>query len=163
MKVNLDKYCSDLYDTDIVVADIGSMNINGSYRELVPERWTYLGVDREAGRGVDVVMTGEYNIPMEDNSVDLVVSGQCLEHVNNPFKLVTEAARILKPGGLMLLVAPFIFIEHGYPVDCFRFLPDGMKAIMVEAGIEPIHAYRNLAHKRRHLQQEDCWGIGIKP
>lgn len=152
MKVNLDKYAKGL------VADIGSMSKNGAktYRDFM-KRYSgieYIGIDIESGPNVDIVMTGPYTIPLDDNSVDTVISGQCLEHVNNPFKLVLESARILKQGGYMLLTAPFQWREHKYPIDTFRYLPDGMRALMEEAGMTVIKTY---------LNQNDCWGIARKP
>jgi SAM-dependent methyltransferase len=168
MKLNLNKYCSEFFDEEIVVADIGSRNKQGrgnSYKDKMPTIWKYLGLDLNPGRNVDVIMPGEYEIPLETESVDLVISGQCLEHVNNPFKLVTEAARILKPGGLMILVAPFIFVEHKHPVDTFRYLPDGMRSLFKEAGLETLDAYTTPSeiHRITKLPQEDCWGIAKKP
>ena len=146
MKINLEKYGKGL------VADIGSMSKNGAktYRDFCKQ---YIGIDIEAGPNVDLVMTGPYTIPLADNSVDTVISGQCLEHVNNPFKLVAESARILKPEGHMLLTAPFQWREHRYPLDTFRYLPDGMRALMEEAGMTVIHTY---------LNQNDAWGIGVR-
>lgn len=147
MKANLSKYGKGL------VADIGSMSRKrdeNTYREFAPN---YIGIDIEPGLNVDLVMTGPYSIPLADESVDTVISGQCLEHVNNPFKLVLECARILKQGGHMLLTAPFQWREHKYPIDTFRYLPDGMRALMEEAGITVIKTY---------LIKDDCWGIGIK-
>jgi ubiquinone/menaquinone biosynthesis C-methylase UbiE len=147
MQANLSKYGKGL------VADIGSMSKHGakSYRDFCTQ---YIGIDIEKGPNVDLVMTGPYTIPMADQSVDTVISGQCLEHVNNPFKLVLESARILKQGGYMLLTAPFQWREHRYPVDTFRYLPDGMRALMEEAGMTVIKTY---------LNQNDCWGIARKP
>ena len=146
MKANLSKYGKGL------VADIGSMSKNGAktYRDFCTQ---YIGIDIEKGQNVDIVMIGPYTIPLADNSVDTVISGQCLEHVNNPFKLVAEAARILKPEGHMLITAPFQWREHKYPVDTFRYLPDGMRALMEEAGMTVIKTY---------LIKDDCWGIGIR-
>lgn len=33
-------------------------------------------------------------------------------------------ARILEPGGTMLVVAPSAGIVHRYPFDCWRYYPD---------------------------------------
>lgn len=145
MKINLAKYGKGL------VADIGSMaqkNDDKTYRDFADH---YIGIDIEPGLNVDLVMTGPYSIPLADESVDTVISGQCLEHVNNPFKLVAEGARILKKGGHLLLTAPFQWREHKYPIDTFRYLPDGMRELMEEAGITVIKTY---------LIKDDCWGIG---
>ena len=67
--------------TDAVkVVDLGAMDVNGSYRQLVPPTAEYVGVDIEAGPGVDIVLTDVYHLPFEDGSVDIVLAGQMLEH-----------------------------------------------------------------------------------
>jgi hypothetical protein len=37
--------------------------------------------------------------------------------------------RVLKPGGLIFLIAPSRGPEHRYPQDCWRFYPDGYRAL----------------------------------
>jgi ArsR family transcriptional regulator len=62
---------------------------------------------RLAGSGVDnaQVRLGDiYNLPVEDNSADAVVLHQVLHFLEDPAKAVTEAARILKPSGRLLIV-----------------------------------------------------------
>jgi len=159
MNANLSRYASALKEGDATVLDVGSFNVNGSYRDLMAPQWKYVGVDMRAGPNVDLVMPSEFDIPLGDDSVDLVISGQCLEHCRNPFRLVAEAARILRPGGLMILAAPFVFFEHKEPIDCFRFLPDGMTALFAQAGMETLRTYL-LPAEADHV---DCWGIGRKP
>jgi SAM-dependent methyltransferase len=154
MKRNLDKYLN--LEDSLKIADLGSYNVNGCYRTLMPENYSYVGIDREAGPNVDVVMTAEYKIPLEDDSFDVLISGQCFEHVRNPFRLMTEAARIVKPKGKVMLTAPFRFAEHRYPIDCWRFLSDGWRAIFEECNITMIHTEYIEAHK----SNVDCWAIG---
>ena len=71
-----------------------------------------------------------YNIlslPFPDNSFDLVVSDQVLEHVEgDPFLAVEECRRVLKPGGIVIHTAPLLIQIHGYPSDFWRFTPDGL-------------------------------------
>lgn len=45
-------------------------------------------------------------IPLDDASVDVVESLDVLEHVPHPHVYIAELRRILKPGGLILLVTP---------------------------------------------------------
>lgn len=46
------------------------------------------------------------NIPLEDHSVDVVVSFETLEHHDKHQEMMLEVKRVLKPGGLMLLSTP---------------------------------------------------------
>lgn len=127
------------HESGKTVVDIGAQDINGSYRPLFPD-CIYIGIDAAAGNGVDRLMVSEFNTGMDPDFVDLVISGQCLEHCTNPFRLVAEMYRICKPGGKCLIIAPFIFKEHRYPVDCWRFLPDGMDCLFADAGFKKIES-----------------------
>lgn len=160
MKKNLDKYCSEFYTNFIQVLDLGSYDVNGTFKPLMPNEWNYVGVDIGEGPNVDVVMSDEYTIPLESDSIDLLISGSCFEHVRNPFRLMLEATRILRSGGLAIVMVPFHIVVHRYPIDCWRFLPDGMEALFDESRLETIEAYRikdNINHRQIH-----CWGIGRK-
>jgi len=140
-----------------IVLDYGSMEHAagpGTYRPLIPENWAYIGCDVAPGPNVDRVMPGEYDTGLDADGIDIVISGQCLEHVRNPFRAVAEMARVLKPGGMMLLVAPFAWEVHRFPIDCWRFCPDGMEALMREAGIFPTLAA---------VSERDCYAMGVKP
>lgn len=117
------------------VVDIGSYDVNGSYRSLFDQpQWRYVGVDLEAGPGVDVVLRSPYRLPMASGSVDLVISGQAFEHVEFFWVTWLEMVRVLKPGGMIFLIAPSRGPEHRYPQDCWRFYPDGYRALAKYGG-----------------------------
>ncbi|MBA3928358.1 MAG: methyltransferase type 11 [Xanthomonas sp.] len=112
------------------VLDIGSYDVNGSYRTLFADsKWSYVGVDLETGPGVDLVLKSPYQLPLASGSVDVVISGQAFEHVEYFWLSWLEMLRILKPGGLVFLIAPSRGPEHRYPQDCWRFYPDGYRAL----------------------------------
>lgn len=161
MKEVLHKYLS-LDRGGLVVADIGSFDVNGTYRDLIPTKNQYIGVDLNEGPNVDKIMLSEFEIPINDNSVDAVLCGQVLEHCRNPFKLTMDMARILKPRGWLFLVAPFRHCPHYYPIDCFRYLPQGMEALIMESGLNHMESY--FSKKKKDIKSNhDCWGIGQKP
>jgi SAM-dependent methyltransferase len=118
-----------------ILADIGSMDVNGTYRHLFPG-WRYIGVDMEPGPGVDIVARKPYRYPLASESVDLVICGQAFEHMEYFWLGWLEICRIVKRGGLIFLLAPSRGPEHRYPVDCWRFYPDGFKALATWAGVE---------------------------
>jgi SAM-dependent methyltransferase len=140
----------------LTVVDYGSMEHSagpGTYRPLMPQNWRYIGVDLAAGPNVDLPMVGEYETGLADGCIDIVISGQCLEHVKNPFLAVAEMARILKAGGLMVLIAPFSWEIHRYPLDCWRFCPDGMEQLMEDAGVRALVT---------DISERDCYALGVK-
>lgn len=117
-------------DRALDALDIGSYDVNGSYRTLFDSpKWRYTGVDLEKGPGVDVVLTSPYRFPFASRSKDVIVSGQAFEHVEYFWMSWLEMIRVLKPGGLIFLIAPSRGPEHRYPQDCWRFYPDGYRAL----------------------------------
>ena len=46
------------------------------------------------------------SIPMEENSVDIIICNHILEHVESDHKALTEMYRIMRPGGLGIMLAP---------------------------------------------------------
>jgi SAM-dependent methyltransferase len=166
MAANVKKYLCVLPDQALVV-DIGSMDLNGSYRPLIEPRWKYCGVDMTAGPNVDLVMHSEFNTGLPTSSADAVLCGQCLEHCRNPLRLMTEIARIAKPGAILLIVAPFIWAEHRHPLDCWRFLPDGMRVLLEQVEAECLETYivrddKQGSQTDYQINGADCWGIGKK-
>lgn len=117
--------------TPLRILDVGSYDVNGSYRQLFDgqQGWSYTGVDLSAGPGVDVVLEDPYRLPFESASFDLIVSGQAFEHVEFFWLTWMEMLRVLKPGGRIFLIAPSRGPEHRYPQDCWRFYPDGYRAL----------------------------------
>ncbi len=144
------------------ILDVGSANISntGCYRTLLPEGYHYTGLDLGPGENVDVVIEDPYNYPFEDSTFDAVMCGQVLEHCKNPFKLIKECARVLKPGGVFLGAAPFIWEQHRVPVDCWRILPDGWEALFDHAGLITVKTSLVTANEQGWT---DCWGIAKKP
>lgn len=112
------------------VLDIGGANVNGSYRDII-EGFTfeYLAADIQDGHGVDVHMLDPYKIPLENESVDIIISGQAFEHVQFFWLLFEEMSRVLKKDGFIFLIAPSSGVIHRHPVDCYRFYPDSYHAI----------------------------------
>lgn len=79
----------------------------------------YIGLDVYEGSSVDVVYDGDA-IPLEDRSVDLVHSVSVFEHVEMLDTSLQEIARVLKPGGTLIGIVPFMNHVHGVPYDYHR-------------------------------------------
>lgn len=110
------------------VLEVGSLDVNGSYRNLEAFAGAvWLGVDEVGGEGVDVV--GRFWRLAEERDWsgmwDLVLSGQALEHDPEPWTTVPAMAACTRPGGHVLLVAPFTYPFH-HPPDYWRFTDQGL-------------------------------------
>jgi SAM-dependent methyltransferase len=111
------------------IVDVGSMDVNGSYRSIFNcPQWQYIGLDVSNGKNVDIVLKKPYHFPLASHSTDVVISGQSFEHIDFFWITWMEMIRIVRPGGLIILAVPQNLLEHRYPVDCWRFFPDSMKA-----------------------------------
>ena len=114
----------------VSVLDVGGSDYNGSYREVFADpRYAYTAADITDGPGVHLVIQDPYRLPLDDRSVDIVISGQMLEHCEFFWLAFGEMVRVLRPGGFIFLIAPSSGPEHRYPVDCYRFYPDAYRAL----------------------------------
>ncbi|MBD3207962.1 MAG: methyltransferase domain-containing protein [Candidatus Nealsonbacteria bacterium] len=71
-----------------------------------------------------------YNLPFQDKEFEIVVCTGLLEHVKEPYKLIQEIKRVLKPGGKIILSASFVFSLHNVPGHYFYFTPYGIKYLL---------------------------------
>lgn len=143
MQVFRDRYLNSLVGRPLSIYDLGASDINGSYKPIFQESgWEYKGLDMEAGKNVDITLKNPYSWrEIQSSSVDVLVSGQALEHMDYFWIAMLEIRRILKPGGLCCLIAPSSGYEHKYPVDCYRFFTDGFKALAHFASMEEIESW----------------------
>jgi len=115
---------------DMVVAEAGD-RVSGLVLEngcgvgmymhhLIPFGGRVMGLDfdldrvKESGQvGLIVFQAAGENVPFPDDSVDLILSNEVIEHVQDDHDAVSEMIRILKPGGRLVLFCP----KRGYPFE----------------------------------------------
>jgi len=147
--------------TTLNILDLGSLDVVGNYtyREIFncPD-WSYTGVDMAAGKNVDIVLKNPYSWKeLKSNSVDVFVSGQAFEHVEYIWILMLEVSRVLKPGGICCIIAPAGGFEHRYPVDCWRFYPDGMNALAKFSRLTTVESYTQWEPEGYYKDNSDVW------
>lgn len=75
------------------------------------------------------------NLPNDfKNKFGVVLLLETLEHMPNPFCAFKNIFRMLKPGGYLLCSTVSCYPIHRHPIDCWRFLPDGLEILMAQAG-----------------------------
>lgn len=97
-------------------------------------------VEIEPGPQIDIVASVT-DLPFADNSVDLVVTQEVLEHVPLPLKAMEEIRRVLKPGGIAFVQLPFIIGDHPCPNDYWRFTREGIVELARQAGFTRIERH----------------------
>ncbi len=60
-------------------------------------------------------------LPFRDKAFDMIVCAEVLEHAPAPRPILQEAYRVLRPGGVLLITAPFLFPIHADPHDYARY------------------------------------------
>lgn len=119
---------------ELKILDIGSFDKDGNYNYgliLNEKKWTYHGLDLKQGNNIDIVVENAYDWEdeIEDETYDLVISGQAFEHIEFFWLTLEQVKRVLKPGGLFFLIVPSTGPVHKNPYDCYRFNENAMKAM----------------------------------
>ena len=121
------------------------------FRGLLSLQASYFGLDTVDAKehfGYEMPDTLYYagNIwPVTDESYDVVVCTETLEHVVDPSTFVGEMHRCLRPGGRLLLTVPFAARWHFIPYDYWRFTPSGLS---VSPGTERFYEGRSLRPRK---------------
>lgn len=97
------------------ILEIGSRNINGEIRDLFPDAGSYVGVDKEAGEGVDVVLDAHDLVRhFKPHTVDIILCLETLEHDDDYWRTLTEVRLVMKSTGVFVVTVP----DLGVPVHC---------------------------------------------
>lgn len=92
-------------------------------------------------------------LPLASATFDAAVNIVTLEHVRRPQQVLDELARVLKPGGRLLVVAPMEWEVHQAPHDYFRYTRHGLEHLLKTAGftvrrLDPVGGYFWLMGRR---------------
>ena len=125
-------YAKKYINGDVLDYGAGS----AKYRDIIELcSATYIAFDVISGSAIDVV--GDVlNPPFADASFDTIISTQVLEHVERPWIMVAQIARILRTDGVCVATAPFMLPYHADPHDFFRYTKEGLQSLFINEGFD---------------------------
>lgn len=97
------KYCGHL---EYVAQDFAQYDGQGDRSGLQTGAWDQTGLD---------IVGDIAAVPEPDGSFDAVLCVEVFEHIPHPVEALREFARLLKPGGRLILTAPFCSMTHFAP------------------------------------------------
>lgn len=120
-----------------VVLDIGGKKSDkrGLFRPPLNQvdSWLYLNIDSTTSPNI---VASADQIPLPDECIDTFVLCEVLEHLAEPEKCLSEASRILKPGGEGIITIPFLYPIHADPWDFQRWTDVRIKRELTRVGLE---------------------------
>ena len=75
-------------------------------------------------------------LPFDDGRFDTVILSDVLEHIPTPEALCREIARILAPGGKLIMNVPFYYWLHEEPHDYYRYTQHALRRFVDLAGLQ---------------------------
>ncbi len=122
-----------------LVIDVGCGQ--SPYRALLSGFSRYVGLDApgypDSASRPDV--SGDAcALPFRDTVADAVLCTEVIEHNRDPVVMLTELYRVLKPGGALLLSAPFTWHLHDEPHDYWRFTEYGLRVLCEHTGFHVV-------------------------
>lgn len=128
-------------DGDVLVIGAGKE----PYRDRLPRSQSVVNTDIEEGPHVDMVADA-HDLPFDPEQFDTVVAIEVFEHLHDPRRAAAEMARVLRPGGQVLLTIPFMFRVHGDPFDFQRLTANGLEQLFQGAFNCRIRPFGNRLH-----------------
>lgn len=94
------------------------------------------------------------DIPVPDESFDVVICSEVLEHVPEPIKVIREFSRILRPSGRLLLTAPLGCGLHQKPYIFYSgYTPFWYERFLTMLGFENLKILPNCGFFKHYAQE----------
>lgn len=139
------------------IIDLGGIK-NADYHTFLGEKSSITVVNSDKNTNPDVLHNLENAlVSIADNCYDGALMINLLEHIYNYNIPISESNRILKRGGKLIAVIPFVYYIHSSPNDYFRYSKQSIEKILEdndfseiqieEIGYGAFSAAYNLIHR----------------
>jgi SAM-dependent methyltransferase len=98
------------------------------------ERLVSIDIEDRSGT-LDQAADIQHMPEIDSAAYDFVFCSQVLEHVQRPWEAIGELARVLRPGGCLVLSTPHLSWIHEAPHDYYRYTRYGLQSLCEEAGL----------------------------
>lgn len=119
------------------VVDLGG-DARSEYHKLLKGDFSITTANLGGDAKPDVVLDLEKPLPFGEGSYNAALLINVLEHIFEYRQLIEESARILKPGGKIVIVVPFMFPYHPSPKDFHRYSGEALEKALSLAGFMDI-------------------------
>jgi SAM-dependent methyltransferase len=129
-----------LLSPDSVILDVGAGH--GDFADIFTGR-NYFSLDIVPYPEVDLVADLSQVNPFNENSFDVIIFMNVLEHVFESRELLKTVGKNLKPGGKIVITVPFLLKVHQAPFDFVRYTPFALEKMATGAGltVETLEGY----------------------
>jgi len=115
-------------DKNKIIVDIGG-GLYSIARGLIAKKIIVLDGDESSSPTIKTDLNK--SLPLKDNSVDIIIAGEIIEHLINPFRFLIEIRRVLKDRGQLILSTPnevdlksrIKVVLGKMPTNCARAFP----------------------------------------
>lgn len=125
----------ELDSPSIKLLDVAPQDHSGAKSHFIKSLVQTADIDKESGADYIIDITNNNRETLAQQSFDVIVCTEVLEHTLNPFLAIDEIHRLLKKNGLLLMTTPFNFRIHGPLPDCWRFTEHGIRALLKDFDI----------------------------
>lgn len=112
------------------VIDLGAGDYSSWYRGLFNGvKYITLDIKQNPNNHIDIIADILDMSNVEKNHYGVALLLETLEHIKNPFLAFEKISQIIRPGGMLICTTVAAWVQHDYPADYWRFMPEGLKLL----------------------------------